>query len=65
MCQSESDSTVLTATRDVGPILPAVRLMALDLIQRLYDNEPVAKVGGVRVMLDAIPREPTRRLQPL
>ena len=61
----QATSTVVEATREVGLVPLAVRRLALELLSRLYEGEPIGVTGGTRVMLEAIPREPTRRLQPL
>ncbi len=61
----EAEDIVLSVTRDVDPVPASVRRLALELISRLYEGEPVGRGGGVRVMLEAVPREPTRRLQPI
>ncbi|MCY4187524.1 MAG: phage gp6-like head-tail connector protein [Bryobacterales bacterium] len=61
----QATSTVVEATREVGLVPLAVRRLALELLSRLYEGEPMGVSGGTRVMLEAIPREPARRLQPL
>ena len=61
----ETEDVVLSVTRDVDPVPASVRRLALELISRLYEGVPAGRGGGVRVMLEAVPREPTRRLQPI
>ena len=55
---------VIDVVRSVSPIPPMVERLALELLTRLYDNQPLGMQGGTRVMLEACPREPARRLPP-
>lgn len=55
---------VIDVVRSVSPIPPMVERLVLELLTRLYDNQPLGMQGGTRVMLEACPREPARRLPP-
>ncbi|MCY3982358.1 MAG: hypothetical protein OXE85_00400 [Roseovarius sp.] len=42
---------------------PAIRRLALDLVKQSCDGLEIGPLGGVRTFLEAIPREPARRLK--
>ncbi|MCY4232088.1 MAG: phage head-tail connector protein [Alphaproteobacteria bacterium] len=54
---------VVDVTRELEPTPPVVQRLALELLTRLYDGEPIGRGGGTRVMLEVLAREPARRLK--
>ena len=43
---------------------PVIRRLAMEFLSRLYDGIEFRPMGGVRTLLEAIPRESARRLKP-
>ena len=61
---SANASISIDVTREYdASVNPAIRRLALDLVKQSCDGLEIGPLGGVRTFLEAIPREPARRLK--